>query len=98
MIIGDSEKIVEVILKECVVDEYIVECLFEVKVDKIKVLKEKFFIVLMVGDGINDVFVFVIVNVGVVMGEGMDVVFEIVDIVLMKNDLLKILDVVVFFR
>lgn len=41
--------------------------------------------VVMVGDGINDVFVFVIVDVGIVMGGGIDVVIEMVDVVLLKS-------------
>lgn len=41
----------------------------------------------MVGDGINDVFVLVVVDVGIVMGVvGLVVVMEIVDVVFMIND------------
>lgn len=46
-------------------------------------LKEEFGIIVMVGDGINDVLVFKVVDVGIVMGGGIDVVFEIVDMVFM---------------
>lgn len=48
----------------------------------------------MVGDGINDVFVFVIVNIGMVIGMGMDVVMEVVDIMLICGDLNSIVDVI----
>lgn len=37
----------------------------------------------MVGDGVNDVLVFVNVDVGIVMGGGIDVVVEVFDLVLM---------------
>lgn len=38
----------------------------------------------MVGDGVNDVLVLVVVDLGIVMGVmGIDVVIEIVDVVLM---------------
>lgn len=45
----------------------------------------------MVGDGINDVLVFVCVDIGFVMGVmGIDMVIEMVDVVLMDDDLCKI--------
>lgn len=40
---------------------------------------------MMVGDGVNDVLVLVIVDIGVFMGSGFDVLFEIVDIIFMNN-------------
>lgn len=49
----------------------------------------------MVGDGINDVFVLVVVDVGIVMGVvGFVVVMEIVDVVFMINDFCKLVIVV----
>lgn len=50
----------------------------------------------MVGDGINDVLVFVKVDIGIVIGSGMDVVIEFVDIVFMKSDLIDVLIVIKF--
>lgn len=48
-----------------------------------------------VGDGINDVFVIVWVDVGIVMGGlGFDVVIEIVDVVLMIDVFLKVVEVI----
>lgn len=46
----------------------------------------------MVGDGINDVLVLVCVDIGFVMGVvGIDMVIEIVGVVLMDDDLCKLL-------
>lgn len=42
--------------------------------------------IVMVGDGINDSFVFVIVDVGIVIGLGLDVVISSVDFVFVKLD------------
>lgn len=44
----------------------------------------------MVGDGINDVLVLVNVDIGVVMGDGIDIVIDVVDVVVMKNDFFKL--------
>lgn len=54
--------------------------------------KEK---IVFVGDGINDILVLVCVDVGIVMGGlGLDVVIEVVDIVIMIDEFLKIVIVV----
>lgn len=62
--------------------------LFEDKVVFIEKLKVEEGMVVMVGDGVNDVLVMVKSMVGIVMGVvGLDVVLEIVDIVLMVDKL-----------
>lgn len=48
----------------------------------------------MVGDGINDVLVLVKVNVGIVMGIGIDVVINSVYVMLVKGDLWVIVCVI----
>lgn len=62
--------------------------MFEDKVVFIEKLKVEEGMVVMVGDGVNDVLVMVKSMVGIVMGVvGLDVVLEIVDIVLMVDKL-----------
>ena len=94
MITGDSEKTANAISKESHVDEYIAECLPEKKVASVKELKEKYGIVAMVGDGINDAPALATANVGIAMGEGTDVALETADVVLMKNDLPRIAEAI----
>lgn len=94
MVTGDNEKTAKAIAQESYVEDYIAECLPEKKVTSIKELKERYEIVAMVGDGINDAPALATANVGIAMGEGTDVALETADVVLMKNDLPKIADAI----
>lgn len=94
MLTGDSEKTANAIAKESSVHEYIAECLPEQKVDHIKALKNRYGMVAMVGDGINDAPALATAQVGIAMGGGTDVALETADIVLMKNDLPKIAEAI----
>nr|WP_090858143.1 heavy metal translocating P-type ATPase [Litchfieldia salsa] len=94
MLTGDSERTASAIASECKIDSYMAECLPEQKVEYIKKLKEKYGIVGMVGDGINDAPALATAHVGLAMGEGTDVALETADIVLMKNDLTRIAEAV----
>lgn len=91
MITGDHHQTAKVIANETNVDEYISNCLPQQKVEVIKQLKNKYDTVAMVGDGINDAPALAVANVGIAMGAGTDVAIETSDIVLMKNDLSKII-------
>ncbi|QST00475.1 cadmium-translocating P-type ATPase [Pontibacillus sp. ALD_SL1] len=90
MLTGDHETTAKAIAKECGIDNYVAECLPEDKVEQVKLLRQSFDNVAMVGDGINDAPALATANVGIAMGEGTDVALETADIVLMKNDLPKI--------
>ncbi|MGM8363874.1 heavy metal translocating P-type ATPase [Virgibacillus sp. W0181] len=90
MLTGDNEITARAVAEEVGVDDYIAECLPEEKVNHLKLLKEAYGQVAMVGDGINDAPALATANVGVSMGEGTDVALETADIVLMKNNLSKI--------
>lgn len=90
MLTGDHETTAKAIAKECGIDNYVAECLPEDKVEQVKLLRQSFENVAMVGDGINDAPALATANVGIAMGEGTDVALETADVVLMKNDLPKI--------
>ncbi|MBM7603630.1 Cd2+/Zn2+-exporting ATPase [Metabacillus crassostreae] len=90
MLTGDSQSTAEVIAKELNIDMFKGECLPEGKVQEIKKLKEKYGTVTMIGDGINDAPALATSDVGIAMGEGTDVALETADIILMKNELLKL--------
>nr|WP_307337543.1 heavy metal translocating P-type ATPase [Metabacillus malikii] len=90
MLTGDSKETAAAIANELKLDVYRGECLPADKVSEIKALKEKYGIVTMIGDGINDAPALAISDVGVAMGEGTDVALETADIILMKNELSKL--------
>lgn len=93
MIIGGKWEIVVVIVEEIGIDMVIVGVFLDGKVvvlDQLMVDGEK---IVFVGDGINDVLVFVYVDVGIVIGIGIDVVIEFVDVVLMLGDLCGVVNV-----
>ncbi|WP_028784891.1 heavy metal translocating P-type ATPase [Thalassobacillus devorans] len=90
MLTGDNETTAKAIAEEAGLDNYVAECMPEEKVEQVKILRNTFENVGMVGDGINDAPALATANVGIAMGEGTDVALETADIVLMKNDLPKI--------
>ncbi|WP_335871030.1 heavy metal translocating P-type ATPase [Bacillus sp. 2205SS5-2] len=94
MLTGDSEKTAIAIADEANVDEYISDCLPEMKVAELKKVMDRYGSVGMVGDGINDAPALATASVGIAMGEGTDVALETADIVLMKNDLPKIAEAI----
>ncbi|RWR11677.1 heavy metal translocating P-type ATPase [Siminovitchia fortis] len=90
MLTGDNEKTAKVIASESHVQDFIANCLPENKVAQLKKLQEKYGTVAMVGDGINDAPALAASNVGISVGDGTDVALETADMILMKNDLLRI--------
>jgi Cd2+/Zn2+-exporting ATPase len=90
MITGDNEETAKVIAAEVGLTDYRASCLPESKVNVIKELQEKYGVVAMVGDGINDAPALVTADIGIAMGEGTDVALETADVVLMKNNLTRI--------
>lgn len=94
MLTGDSEHTAKAIAKESHVDDFVAECLPENKVNELKTLKERFGQVAMVGDGVNDAPALATANVGISMGDGSGVALETADVVLMKNDLVRIAEAI----
>ncbi|MEA3319786.1 MAG: heavy metal translocating P-type ATPase [Bacillota bacterium] len=94
MITGDSERTAAAIADQAAIGKFVAECLPETKVETVKNLKEEYNMVGMVGDGINDAPALATANVGIAMGEGTDVALETADVVLMKNDLVKIAEAI----
>ncbi len=91
MLTGDNERSAGAIAHRAGIDEYSAQLLPIDKVEAIRKLREKYGIVAMVGDGINDAPAMAVADVGMAMGAaGTDIAIEAGDVVLMSDDLAKI--------
>jgi Cd2+/Zn2+-exporting ATPase len=90
MLTGDNEEVAKKIANELGI-EYEAELLPEEKVDSVKQLKEKYELVAMVGDGINDAPALALSDVGIAMGAaGTAIAIETADIVLSSDNLFSL--------
>lgn len=92
LITGDSEMTGQAVAKSLGIDEVIANVMPNDKADIINKQKEKYGIVGMVGDGVNDAPALVNADVGIAMGDGTDVAVEVSDLALMKSDLSKLVN------
>ena len=90
LITGDSEMTGKAVAKQLGIDEVFANVMPEDKSRIIDEQKEKYGVVTMVGDGVNDAPALVNADVGIAMGDGTDVAVEVSDLVLMQNDLSKL--------
>lgn len=86
MLTGDRKAVAEHIAAQVGISEVYAELLPEDKLERVKQLHQEG-IVVMVGDGLNDAPALNAADVGVSMAAGSDVSLESADLVLMKNDL-----------
>ncbi|AEB29877.1 zinc-transporting ATPase [Carnobacterium sp. 17-4] len=90
LITGDSEMTGQAVGKQLGIDQVIANVMPEDKSEIINEQMEHYGITAMVGDGVNDAPALVKADVGIAMGDGTDVAVDVSDLVLMKNDLSKL--------
>ena len=90
MITGDSRETAEMIGMKLGVQEVVANVLPEEKLEKIQAQKKRYGLTAMVGDGVNDAPALATADIGIAMGNGTDIAIETSDIVIMKNDLQKL--------
>ena len=90
MITGDSRETAEMIGLKLGVQEVVANVLPEEKLEKIQSQKERYGLTAMVGDGVNDAPALATADIGIAMGNGTDIAIETSDIVIMRNDLQKL--------
>ncbi|WP_313468784.1 HAD-IC family P-type ATPase, partial [Carnobacterium sp.] len=76
--------------KQLGIDEVIANVMPEDKSRIIDEQKEKYGVTAMAGDGVNDAPALVNADVGIAMGDGTDVAVDVSDLVLMQNDLSRL--------
>lgn len=92
LITGDSENTGQAVGQQLGIDEVIANVMPEDKSAIVNNQKEKYGVTAMVGDGVNDAPALVNADVGIAMGDGTDVAVDVSDLVLMKNDLSKLVN------
>jgi Cu+-exporting ATPase len=94
MITGDNRKTAEAIGRELGIKNIIAEVLPDEKAAEIKKLQSQGEKIIFVGDGINDAPSLVQADLGIAMGGGADIAKEAGQVILMQNNLGKVLEAI----
>lgn len=94
MLSGDHEQTAMMVALETGIDHFKGDVLPAEKLEYIKMLQSKGYIVAMVGDGLNDSPALAKANVSIAIGKGTDISKESTDITFIKGDLSKIVSMI----
>lgn len=94
MLTGDNEKTAEAIRVNLGIDKKFAEVLPQDKEKQVKILQMQNKKVLMVGDGINDSPALMRSDIGMAIGNGTDIAIESADVILIKDNLLDIVNAI----
>jgi len=94
MVTGDSAGVAGFVARDAGIGDVASEITPTGKADIVRALKEKGRRVMMVGDGINDAPALIEAQLGAAIGKATDIALESADVVLMKNDLRSVVDVI----
>lgn len=92
MVTGDNAKTAAAIAQQAGITQVQADTLPQDKEAFIRSLQQQSYLVAMVGDGINDAPALARADIGIAVSNGTDIAIESADIVLMKNNLLSLVD------
>lgn len=92
MLTGDNQQTAEIIAKELGINKVIANVLPSQKAQLINQIKSQGKVVMMCGDGINDSPALASADIGLSVQSGTDIAMNSSDVILMKDDLSKIID------
>ena len=98
LLTGDTRRVAAAVGTKLGIDEIEAELLPEQKLSRVRQLTTQGRVVAMVGDGINDGPALAEADVGIAMGSGTDVAQESADLVLLGNDLKRLVETIVLAR
>lgn len=88
MLTGDNERVGQAVTEQVGLTGFLARLLPEAKTDAVRVLKDRYATVAMVGDGVNDAPALAAADIGIAMGAaGSDTALETADVALMRDDL-----------
>jgi len=87
---GDAAPVAAHVARQVGIDEMAANLLPEAKLERVRALVQEGHVVAMVGDGINDAPALMQASVGIAMGSGTDVARESASVVLLGNDLVRL--------
>ncbi len=98
LLTGDTRRVAAAVGAKLGIEEIEAELLPEQKLSRVRELVAQKCVVAMVGDGINDAPALAEANVGIAMGSGTDVAQESANVVLLGNDLARLVETLVLAK